>query len=269
MGRAVAVDSSGLLHAAGLNGLVSTVTPQQPPTPRIFGIVNSAAGSFSGRLSPGELVSIYGPGIGPSTPAGGGPDENGLYPKSLGGVQVSIDGVDAPLLYVSSSQINIQVPFRLVDPDNATISIRNGSSSIPVFRASVDPAIPGIFNVAGNAAAVNQDGTLNSMANPAKAGSIVSIWVTGTGVVTGSIDGQVATTGGSNCGACEISVNGVTSANGFSLALYAGAAPGIIDGVSQINFIVPSLSGLYMNQAPVTLSVGAATSPAAIIYISQ
>jgi uncharacterized protein (TIGR03437 family) len=57
--------------------------------------------------------------------------------------------------------------------------------------------------------------------------------------------------------------------NGFSLALYAGAAPGIINGVSQINFVVPPLSGLYMNQAPVTLSVGAAISPAAIVYVAQ
>jgi len=268
MGQAVAVDSSGLLHATGLNGLVSTITPQEPPTPRIFGIVNAAAGPFSGRLSPGELISIYGTEIGPSTAASGTPDDNGLFPKSLGGVQVLIDGVAAPLLYVSSTQINAQVPFMLTEPDNATISIINGSSSIPVFRASVDTAIPGIFNNAGNAAAVNQDGALNSIANPAKAGSIVSIWVTGTGVVSG-IDGQVATAAANTCVLCDISVNGVTGVNGLSLAVYTGTAPGIIDGVSQINFVVPSLSGLYMNQAPVTLTVGTAVSPIAILYVAQ
>jgi uncharacterized protein (TIGR03437 family) len=269
VGQAIAVDSVGLLHVAGLNGLISTIAPLQPFAPRIFGLTNAAAGPFSGRLSLGELISIYGPGIGPSMAASGKPDSNGLYPKSLEGVQVLIDSVAAPLLYVSATQINAQVPFLLTDPDNATISITNGSSSIPVFRASVDPAIPGIFNNAGNAAAVNQDGTLNSMANPAKAGSIVSIWATGTGVLFGSIDGQVATSAGNNCAACEISVDGVTSVNGFSLALYAGAAPGIINGVSQINFVVPSLSGLYMNQAPVTLTVGTAVSPAAILYVAQ
>ena len=269
VGQALAVDSSGLLHVAGLNGLVSTITPLQPLAPRIFGITNAAAGTFSGRISPGELVSIYGPGIGPSTAASGAPDDNGLYPKSLGGVQVLIDGVPAPLLYVSGGQINAQVPFMLTDPENATIGISNGSSSIPGFRASVDPAIPGIFNNAGFAAAVNQDGTLNSITNPAKAGSSVSIWATGTGIVPGGIDGQVATLAGNNCASCEISVDGVASLNGFSLALYAGAAPGIINGVSQINFVVPPLSGLYMNQAPVTLSVGAAISPAAIVYVTQ
>jgi uncharacterized protein (TIGR03437 family) len=269
VGQAIAVDSVGLLHVAGLNGLISTITPPEPFAPRIFGIMNAAAGPFSGRLSPGELISIYGPGIGPSTAASGKPDSTGLYPKLLGGVQVLIDGLAAPLLCVSATQINAQVPFLLTDPENATVSIVNGASSIPVFRASVDPAIPGIFNSAGNAAAVNQDGTLNSMANPAKAGSIVSIWATGLGVVLGSIDGQVATSAGNNCAACEISVDGVTSVNGFSLALYAGAAPGIINGVSQINFVVPSLSGLYVNQAPVTLTVGTAVSPVAILYVAQ
>ena len=61
----------------------------------------------------------------------------------------------------------------------------------------------------------------------------------------------------------------MTSVNGFTLALYAGAAPGIINGVSQINFVVPSFSSLYMNQAPITLTVGTAVSPAAILYVVQ
>ncbi len=268
VGQAIGVDRSGLIHVAGRIGLVSTMTPLQPAAPRIYGIVNSAASPFSGRISPGELISIYGPGIGPSTAATGAPDSRGLYPSSLGGVQVFIDGVAAPLLYASGTQINAQVPFWLTDPDNATISIVNGTSALPVFRASVDPAIPGIFTNAVGAAAINQDSTVNSIANPAKVGSIVSIWVTGTGGTFG-IDGQVATEAGDNCVLCEVSADGVTGVNGFSLAVYAGAAPGIIDGVSQINFTVPPLSNLYMKQASVTLIVGSAVSPAAILYVTQ
>jgi uncharacterized protein (TIGR03437 family) len=64
-------------------------------------------------------------------------------------------------------------------------------------------------------------------------------------------------------------VNGVTMANGLGLAIYAGAAPGIIDGVSQINFTIPPLSNLNMNQASVTLTVGPAVSPAAVLYVTQ
>jgi uncharacterized protein (TIGR03437 family) len=265
VGQAVAVDRSGLIHVAGRNGLVSTITPLQPLAPRILGIVNSAAGTFFGRVSPGELISIYGPGIGPSMPATG---VAGTFPTLLGGVQVFIDGIAAPLLYASATQINAQVPFRLADPENAMISIINGASALPVFRASVDPAIPGIFTNAGSAAAINQDDTVNSITNPAKVGSIVSIWATGTGN-TFSIEGQVATGAVSNCIPCDVSVNGVTMANGLGLAIYAGAAPGIIDGVSQINFTIPPLSNLNMNQASVTLTVGPAVSPAAVLYVTQ
>jgi uncharacterized protein (TIGR03437 family) len=267
MGQAIILDGSGLLHVAGLNGLVSTITPLQPFTPRILGIANAAAGPFSGRVSPGEIISIYGSGIGASTAISATPDSNGLFPKSLGGVQVSIDGVAAPLLYASSGQINAQVPFVLPHPDAATIRITNGSSPIPSFRVSVDPAIPGIFTNARSAAAINEDGTVNSFANPAKAGSIVSIWVTGIGVDLGAEDGQVSPAASNYCADCEISVNGVTAANGLTLAVYAGAAPGLIDGVAQINFTVPSLSGLYMNQATLTLTIGDAVSPVTILYV--
>jgi uncharacterized protein (TIGR03437 family) len=276
VGQAIAMDQSGLIHAAGQNALISVITPQQPFAPRIFGITNAAGGTFSGRISPGEVISIYGPGIGPSTAVSGVPAENGLFPKSLGGVQVSINGVLAPLLYASSTQINAQVPFVLTDPDNAAITINSVSSSIPVFRASVDQAIPGIFNNAGFAAALNQDGTLNSMTNPAKVGSIVSIWVTGTDTRY-EIDGQVATSAESfTCGLCEIDVEGVTEdVNGISLVVYAGLAPGIINGVSQINFKVPSLSTSFldMHQVLITRIDGAtfpaAVSPAVSLYVTQ
>jgi uncharacterized protein (TIGR03437 family) len=268
LGQAIAVDKNDRIHAAGQNGLISVITPHQAFAPRIFGLINYAAGPYSGRLSPGELISIFGFGIGPSTALVGTPDVNGLYPKSLGGLQVLIDGVAAPLLFASSTAINAQVPFLLTGADNATVSIVNGSSSIPVFRAAVDPAIPGIFTNGTSATALNQDGTLNSITHPAKEGSIVSIWVTGTGSTSG-VDGQVATAAENTCIGCEVSVNGVTGANGLSLVVYAGAAPGIINGVSQINFTVPPQSrSLYMNQAMVTLTVGTAVSPGAVLYVT-
>jgi uncharacterized protein (TIGR03437 family) len=266
VGQAIVMDQSGRIHAAGQNGLISVITPQQPYAPRIFGITNAAGGIFSGRISPGEVISIYGSGIGPAMAVSGASADDGLFPKSLGGVQVSIDGVLAPLLYASSAQINAQVPFVLTDPDNAAISINSASSSIPVFRASVDTAIPGIFNNAGFAAALNQDGTVNSMANPAKVGSIVSLWVTGTDTRY-EIDGQVATSAEAfTCNYCEVDVEG----SGLSLVVYAGPAPGIINGVSQINFKVPSLSPYYldMHQVSVTLIDGMA-SPAVGLYVTQ
>ena len=146
--QAVAVDASGMVHVSGSAGLVSTITPTQPFAPRVFGIVNAAGGSLSGRISPGELISLYGPGVGPSTPVIAAADNSGFYPKSLGGVEVTFDGIAAPLLYVSSSQINAVVPFG-VGSGAATVQLSNtgntASNKIPAFRAMVDSTAPGIL----------------------------------------------------------------------------------------------------------------------------
>ena len=70
----VAVDGAGALHLAGYDGLVSTLTTAQGGCgcARIFGIANAAFGPVGGRVSPGEVISIYGPRLGPSTPVTGG-----------------------------------------------------------------------------------------------------------------------------------------------------------------------------------------------------
>ena len=111
---------------------------------------------------------------------------------------------------------------------------------LPDFRASVDSSVFALFeNYSGYLAAINQDGTLNSAANPAKPGSIVSIWATGFGNAAGPLDAAVATTADDWCSYCQISVSGVNN----ETVEYAGAAPGLIDGVMQINFMVPPQRG--------------------------
>src|ERR1035437_511849 len=99
----LAVDAAGTLHFAGYGGLVSTLSLAQPVPPRIFGIANAAFGPVGGRIVGGEVISIYGPHIGPATPAAAVPDASRMMPTSLGGVQVSINGSPIPLLYVSDS----------------------------------------------------------------------------------------------------------------------------------------------------------------------
>jgi uncharacterized protein (TIGR03437 family) len=124
------------------------------------------------------------------------------------------------------------------------------------------PAAPAIFlNPDGTAAALNQDGTINSLRNPAPGGSIISIWVTGTGANFFPLaDGQMANSANNNCLACQIlffvSVSPVTPQ-------YAGNAPGIVAGVTQINVRLPIQSGTSVI-TPVTLSVDGATATANI-----
>jgi len=96
-----------------------------------------------------------------------------------------------------------------------------------------------VFENAGSMAVINQDGTLNKMANPAKLGSIVTIWATGFGATGPPVDGAIATGANNFCGTCELTLsNRGTSI--FETVQYAGAAPGLIDGLMQINFPIPT-----------------------------
>jgi len=236
-GQSLAVDSSGILHLSSENGLISTITPGAAPTPHITGIMNAAQGEYSGRIAPGEIISIFGYAIGPAAPASAVP-QNGQFPASLGSVQVLVNGTAIPLIYVSASQINAEIPAPLTDLDeNDTVAIQvvNGSSMLPDFRAAVDQTIFGIFlNPDGTVAAINQDGTLNSKANPAQPGSFVSIWATGFNPLLVTMNGSISTAANDWCDGCSITVGGVSET-----VADAGAAPSLIDGVMQINFLIP------------------------------
>ncbi len=83
VGQGISVDPNGLIHAAGPTGLISTIAPAQPFASRVLGIVNAAAGQLSGRISPGEVISIFGFGLGPTTPVTAVP-LNGVFPD-IGG----------------------------------------------------------------------------------------------------------------------------------------------------------------------------------------
>jgi uncharacterized protein (TIGR03437 family) len=134
-------------------------------------------------------------------------------------------------------------------------------------------AEPEVFrNPDGAAAALNQDGSLNSAANPAKAGSIVSVWATGTGSIYPRLrDGQISTAA-QDYACCQVAI-----APDYSLGpiyppgpvvLYAGAAPGMVAGVVQINFQIPAP---YIHDAGTygfTVIAGGKSSATAGIYVA-
>ncbi len=226
-GQAVAVDSSGLIHFAGTTGTVSALAPGAQPSIAIFGILNAAGGVASGQISPAEVISIYGQLLGPPTGVVA-PVTNGFYPTSLSGVRVSVGGVNVPLLYVSSTQINAVVPMYGLVAGTLQVTYNNAvSPGFPFQVAGQNPmAFPGVLN---------EDGTLNSESNPAKPGSIVSFWATGfQSSFYPLTDGEVATAAHDYCnGVCR-----VVSPPGATI-VYAGAAPGIVAGVTQFNVMLP------------------------------
>ncbi len=252
-GQDVVVDPSGVVHFAGSIGLISTITPTQPLPPRVLSIVNAASGQFTGTVAPGEIISIYGLEVGPTAPVTATP-ANGVFPTSLGGVQVLVNGTPIPLLYVSASQINAEIPLgiasggltngiALVQVVNTTIEwdpVQKMSfmEALPDFRLAVVGSNFAVFENAGSMAVINQDGSLNKLANPAKLGTVVTIWATGFGATGSPVDGAVAAAANNFCGTCQLTL----SNRGTSITetvQYAGSSPGLIDGLMQINFLIP------------------------------
>ncbi len=220
--QALALDSTLFVHTAGVTGVLSEIASTAPPTPKIFGMGNVAGGPLAGHISPAEVISIYGPHIGPATAAtGSGP----TYPTTLAGVRVTIDGIAAPLLYVSDTQINAVVPMDVHWPSASTIQIANGSITTAAYPVWIDTADSAVFP-----GVLNQNGTLNSPTNPAKVNSTVFFYATGWQTDFSPLtDGQVAVSARDWC-----SLYYHCSASQGSI-VYGGAAPGIVAGVTQFN----------------------------------
>ena len=251
MAAALAIDSTGAVHAAGATGLISAfpagVGPGQSASPWMLGITNAAGGALSGRAAPAELIAIYGLNSGPSSPAYGSFDAAGFLSTELGGVQVTINGIAAPLLYVSSNQVNAVAPVELIAGSAVELKVTNGGMPSSDFRLMVDTAIPQAFrSAAGAAAAINQDGTVNSPSDPAPVGSYVEVWATGTGYFPAP-DGQMATAANEFCNSnllyCRVYQSDGSPVNVY----YSGAAPGAVTGVLQIDFQVTSSQSYYFS----------------------
>jgi len=130
------------------------------------------------------LVTIFGSGLGPTTPV----TATDSSTTSLGGVTVTFGSLPATLLYVSANQINLAVPLVPEGPALTTMQVTvNGVPSQPLAFpvVSANPtlfAVPGSYNTTVQefeALAINADGSVNSAANPAQLGSAISVFVNG------------------------------------------------------------------------------------------
>ncbi len=230
----------------------------QPTNPTIAAVVNGASYA-NGPVAPGEIVTLFGSGMGPSTLVTLVLDSQGKVASNLSGVQVLFDGTPAPLLYVSAMQVSAVTPFGLSGKASTQVQvIYNGVSSTP-FQKLVSDSAPGIFSIAGTGAGVaamtNADGLLNSSSNPAALGSPVTFYVTGVGRINpAAVDGTVATGIARSVLPVAATIGGRTAQ-----VLYAGAAPGIVNGFTQVNVVVPTdltTGGLL----PLEIRVGDVTS---------
>ncbi len=223
------------------------------------GIAN-AASYASGSVAPGEIVSLFGSALGPAIPASLTLTNPALVANSLAGVHVLFDGVPAPLLYASPGQVNVVVPYGVAGQSATQVQLEYLGALSPPVSLPVVAAAPGIFTLDGSGtgpgAILNSDETVNSAANPAAAGQWVSIYATGGGATTpAGVDGLLP--GGPSYQPSA----GVTVTIGDlpCETNYAGAAPGLVSGVLQINAQVPA--GVTPGAGvPVQIKVGTVTS---------
>jgi len=183
-----------------------------------------------------------------------------------------------PLLYVGRNQINAIVPFE-IGMSSTSVQALSGSAASPALDLAVVSSYPAIFSVppgpplldVTNAAALNQDGTVNSMNNPAKTGSIIVFWATGAGRFTQSMpDGAIAKPPLS-APLQPVSVLFVSPAQTVGVQpLYAGAAPGMVAGVLQVNVRLPQnlVAGSYgVDYYTMQLQVGDSVSAPVQIWV--
>jgi uncharacterized protein (TIGR03437 family) len=241
---------------------------------------NLASGAVGPGLAPGEIFTISGSGIGPARGVSAVPDSSGQYPASLAGVQVLIDGIPAPLLFAEASEIHGVAPFELAGVLPSTVEVRYNGQSAPLLDAPGAQVNPAIFMVGGQGAIVNQDGTVNTPSNPARLGSIVSIYATGTGWLESSPLGPPGSgTGVRNGQVTPLpppyflveNTPQVTFAGVQGMVLWAGSAPGLIAGVTQINVQLPATLPAETNlaAAPVALNSPGVLSPPVPISVTR
>jgi len=225
--------------------------------------VASAASYAPNAVSPGEIVVLFGSGLGPAELALFTIDSAGNVDTQLAGTAVSFNGTSAPIIYTSATQVAAIVPYGISGTSAQVILTYQGQTSAAV-TVNVVPSVPGLFTSdssgTGQAAAVNQDGSINGGGHPAPIGSVISLYATGEGPTSpAGVDGKPAQV------PLPRPLLPVTVTIGGQILnpQYAGGAPGEVAGVMQINVQIPS--GITPgNAVPVVIQVGSATSPSGV-----
>lgn len=246
---------ASLRNCAGLSCVAAENAVVGPPQISQNGIVNAA--SYAPTVAPGGLISIFGIDLARRISAA----EQLPLPTTLGGVSVNSNGRALPLLFVSPTQINAQLPVEASAGSSPIVVTTEAGDTAPAIAATT-AAAPGIFVFGANHAIVqNPDLSLNTDNNPAPNGSVVVMYLTG----IGPVDNPVATGQPTPIGVLSRSQYPVTASVGGQPAevQFAGLAPGIV-GVMQLNLLLPQMTpGTH----PVMVTINGTGSNAARIAI--
>jgi uncharacterized protein (TIGR03437 family) len=215
----------------------------------IAGVANGA--SFTTNFAPGMVLSVFGNGLAPSVQTASALP----LPLSLAGVSATVDGVSAPLYFVSPGQLNVQVPYETtLGPTTLAL---NNNGQVAVFPFNVSVAAPGIF--------VGGDGGLAPNPTGARGQSLLA-FVTGDGDVSPTLaTGATPSTSVavSNLPKPRLPVS--ITIGGVNAPIAFVGVPYGLSGVTQINFTVPD--GAPSGDQPVVVTVGGVASKPAKLTV--
>jgi len=248
---AVYTDSSANSLSASVTVSVTSASAGSA-APTIAGFANGA--SFKLTYAPGMTLSIFGSQLASSTSAA----SNVPLPISIDGVAVTVNGVVAPLYYISPGQLNIQIPYETAANTTATVNINN-NGHVTTRTFSLTGAAPGIF--------VDQ----NSAPVPSTSigrGKIGTLFITGAGSVTPQVSTGAAPSSGTPLASLPKPTQDVTVTVGGVQAptQFVGIPYGLV-GVTQINYQVPA--GIGIGTQPVVVKVGGVSSAPASLNVTN
>jgi uncharacterized protein (TIGR03437 family) len=252
----LAVPKTVLFRFSGVDATGQTWTtdysvPFSGPQVRtsIRGVSNAASGQQS--FAPGMIVSIYGTQLGSSILGATAIP----LPGFLAGFQAVVNGVTAPLYYVSPDQVNVQIPYETA-AGSATLTLWTPYDSA-TYRFQVSAAAPGIFTF--------PDGSINPYRSASR-GQTVTLFVTGEGQVTPSLATGNSPAAKTPLGqlprprqTVSVTVGGVPAQVEF-----VGIPSGLV-GVTQVNYTIPA--GAPSGVQPVVVAIGNSSSPPANITV--
>jgi uncharacterized protein (TIGR03437 family) len=253
----LALGSGGAIYEADQFNAIRIILPATPLS------VENAASGASGAVAPGEIITLYGSGLGPAQLVSATTGSDGLYDAELAGTAVTVNGIPAPIIYSAASQVAAIVPYE-VSGSSAQIAATYKGQASAVFSVPIVAAQPGLFTLnssgSGQAAALNQDQSINSPSSPASPGDVISLFETGEGqTLPSGIDGMPAAAPAP----VPILPVSATIAGQAARILYSGGAPGEVAGLMQINVQIPI--GIQTgNAVPILVRIGGVSSQAGV-----
>ncbi len=251
-----------VVAAAGSVSITFTVTAVQTIQPALQtgAAVNGATFNSAAPVAPGSIVSIFGRNLAEASAAATAFPLPMLLAKTRVLLGPPSAEVALHLFYISPEQVNVLLPYELT-PGIHLLTVENASARGNAIEIVVTPQAPGIFtlNSSGRGPGVflKPDGSVVMVSNPARRGSVVTLYATG----LGAVDPPLAT--GAAAASAEpfnrtVLAPIVRLDNQDAEVLYSGLAPGFA-GLYQVNVRIPSVVSAATN-VPLSLTIGGATS---------